>query len=146
MRIYIFPCLEVRKRFRSIAFVCFLMTNKLILLFSDDMFYETQRKIVCLTERMVRKWTVNKWRYCYSKSKTLIVAFNYFFLFSGGLWQKRRKILTPAFHFGILKDFVSIFKRETDELVKILNETNENVVNVLPLMSQYTLRVIAGNF
>ncbi|XP_060525303.1 cytochrome P450 4C1-like [Cylas formicarius] len=65
-------------------------------------------------------------------------------LTSAGLkWQRRRKILTPTFHFNILKLFVNIFNNEADGLVKtILQNPEERVINIAPLISDLTLGAI----
>ncbi|KAH8396252.1 hypothetical protein KR222_006522, partial [Zaprionus bogoriensis] len=39
----------------------------------------------------------------------------------GRKWHKRRKIITPAFHFRILEQYVEIFERQTRQLVKQLS-------------------------
>ena len=41
---------------------------------------------------------------------------------TGDLWKKRRRMITPAFHFNILNDFLSIMENRTKELVEILKK------------------------
>lgn len=67
-------------------------------------------------------------------------------MFVGKLWQARRKILTPAFHFSILKDFISVFNEETDQLVEILKQKTGKPVNVIPLISHCTLGSIVRKY
>lgn len=43
-------------------------------------------------------------------------------LSSGEKWFQRRRILTPAFHFKILEQFVAVFNKETDVMVANLRK------------------------
>lgn len=81
--------------------------------------------------------------------KSLIYYFLRSFLGSGLLtsngskWQHRRKILTPAFHFNILKQFHQTIKNETDSVTEIIkNDNNPNGIDVNTLMSRFTLNTI----
>ncbi|OXA59991.1 Cytochrome P450 4C1 [Folsomia candida] len=41
---------------------------------------------------------------------------------TGEKWGHRRKMLTPAFHFKILEDFMQVFNAESQKMVKILKK------------------------
>ncbi|XP_025828838.1 cytochrome P450 4C1-like [Agrilus planipennis] len=63
---------------------------------------------------------------------------------TGQKWQNRRKILTPAFHFNILKSFSNVFIRQTEELVKKLDlECSKPFTNVSQLIYECTIKIIA---
>lgn len=59
-------------------------------------------------------------------------------------WLQRRRILTPAFHFHILQQFLPIFREERHKLchqLQIAAENNE-AVNLAPTMSKFTLNTV----
>ena len=52
---------------------------------------------------------------------------------NGGKWQKRRKLITPAFHFNILKSFAPIMNKNASTMARIIYsayETKENLIFV----------------
>ncbi|EFA10751.1 cytochrome P450 monooxigenase CYP4Q9 [Tribolium castaneum] len=57
-------------------------------------------------------------------------------------WQTRRKILTPAFHFNILQEFIKIFNEETETLVQQLKKHSNSSVDVTEYISAFTLNTI----
>ncbi|KAL2723978.1 cytochrome P450 4C1-like [Vespula squamosa] len=64
---------------------------------------------------------------------------------SGEKWQTRRKILTPAFHFNILKHFVVTLNKEACYLVTSLKEEAKGasvVKDLQEFISQHTLNII----
>ncbi|KAK1125909.1 hypothetical protein K0M31_005445 [Melipona bicolor] len=62
---------------------------------------------------------------------------------SGRKWQTRRKILTSAFHFNVLQQFVDIFTEEGERLIKSLKSEEGVVVkDLLQLISEHTLNII----
>lgn len=67
-------------------------------------------------------------------------------IFLGTHWQHRRKILTPAFHFNILRRFMNIINEHCRELITELEETDKSTINVVPLISKHTLNTICGKF
>lgn len=55
-------------------------------------------------------------------------------------------MLTPAFHFNILRKFVDIFAEHSEKLIKkIEHECLKTKTDVVPLMSQIALASICGN-
>lgn len=69
----------------------------------------------------------------------------YYFVYTGEKWHQRRKILTPAFHFNVLKGFCNIFVERSEKLVEKLHETKGEAVDVLPYVNNFALDVICGN-
>lgn len=68
-------------------------------------------------------------------------------LSQGQKWLMRRKILTPAFHFNILEQFLLVFKEESNKLVeKLMQTTTEksNELDVIPFSTQLTLDTVSG--
>ncbi|XP_050664770.1 cytochrome P450 4C1-like isoform X1 [Leptidea sinapis] len=64
---------------------------------------------------------------------------------SGSKWHKRRKILTPAFHFDVLKSFARVFEESSRVMVNELIQQLQNghdVLNVMPFISDFTLSTI----
>ncbi|XP_066141715.1 cytochrome P450 4c3-like isoform X2 [Euwallacea fornicatus] len=62
----------------------------------------------------------------------------------GPMWQKRRKILTPAFHFSILLQFVDVFNRETKNFNNLIERQYLNQpIDVMPIISDFTLATMS---
>jgi cytochrome P450 len=69
---------------------------------------------------------------------------------SGPKWRSRRRLLTPAFHFKILENFVPIFDDQSLVLCRqiekrmreVPNDENKVVIDVFPLLIRCTLDVI----
>lgn len=65
---------------------------------------------------------------------------------TGSKWHSRRKVITPAFHFKILEQFVDIFDQQSTILVKQLKKHSieEKPFNVYPYITLAALDVVCG--
>lgn len=63
-------------------------------------------------------------------------------LSTGTKWHTRRKILTPAFHFKILKNFTVVMKEKSRGFVERVTETEGKAVDLIPIVSDFTLYTI----
>uniref|UniRef100_A0A336KFI5 CSON009392 protein n=1 Tax=Culicoides sonorensis TaxID=179676 RepID=A0A336KFI5_CULSO len=65
-------------------------------------------------------------------------------LSAGAKWHKMRKLLTPAFHFQILEQFIPIYEEHGKIFVqKLRNLSTDQVIDVVPWFHAYTLDVIS---
>ncbi|GAB1607969.1 cytochrome P450 4F22-like [Argonauta hians] len=65
-------------------------------------------------------------------------------LSEGRKWAHNRKMLTPAFHFDILKTNVSVFNSSVDKLIKQLEVPSQSceVVNVMDFVTRLALNIL----
>ncbi|CAH0587872.1 unnamed protein product [Chrysodeixis includens] len=63
-------------------------------------------------------------------------------LSTGTHWHARRKILTPTFHFNILKSFSIIMEEKVQDLVTMLKTKKGEPVDLMPMISDFTLYTI----
>ncbi|XP_064548645.1 probable cytochrome P450 4ac1 [Drosophila montana] len=54
-------------------------------------------------------------------------------------WHFRRKMLTPAFHFNVLQQFLNIFKEESHKLIDVLLQNVDDELNLHQVIPQFTL-------
>lgn len=65
--------------------------------------------------------------------------------FAGAKWHQRRKILTPTFHFNILRHFNAILEENSRKLVEELAaEVGKDYTDVATYITQFTLHSICG--
>lgn len=64
----------------------------------------------------------------------------------GEAWFKMRKILTPAFHFKILENFIDVFNRHNKILVKVLRTemNSREPINIYKYITQCALDNVCG--
>lgn len=53
-------------------------------------------------------------------------------------------MLTPAFHFEILKEFLEIFREESEKLMSSLKAEFGRELNIIDVSTQFTLNLICG--
>ncbi|XP_045615139.2 cytochrome P450 4C1 isoform X1 [Procambarus clarkii] len=62
---------------------------------------------------------------------------------TGSKWHSRRKLLTPAFHFKILEDFVEVFNNQGNIMVqKLQKKSDGKPFDIFPFITLCTLDVI----
>ncbi|XP_013140459.1 PREDICTED: cytochrome P450 4C1-like [Papilio polytes] len=61
---------------------------------------------------------------------------------TGSKWHRRRKTLTPTFHFNILRNFSKVFEEKSRDLVHKLKNMPEGNVDVLSVIGDFTLYTI----
>ncbi|KAM7351027.1 putative cytochrome P450 4ac1 [Cochliomyia hominivorax] len=61
---------------------------------------------------------------------------------TGEKWHLRRKMLTPAFHFNVLQSFQEIFKEESLKLLEKLQNLDNNRIDVIEIISEFTLNSV----
>lgn len=61
---------------------------------------------------------------------------------TGQKWRSRRKVLTPAFHFQILEQFVEIFDKQSEILISNLSKFIGQDVDVFPFVTLCALDII----
>ncbi|XP_069952370.1 cytochrome P450 4C1 [Cherax quadricarinatus] len=59
---------------------------------------------------------------------------------TGSHWQTRRKLLTPAFHFKILEDFISVINKQSNKLIHKLEKKADG--NTFDIYDDLTLCVL----
>jgi cytochrome P450 family 4 len=70
-----------------------------------------------------------------------------YFCSAGQRWANHRKLLTPAFHFKVLENFVDVFNRNGNILVEKLSSlVNGPEFDVTPYMTLCALDNISGEF
>ena len=62
-------------------------------------------------------------------------------------WRSRRKMLTPAFHFNILEQFLPIMNEQANILSQVIHDRQKRMgndyINIVPLITNATLDIIS---
>ena len=67
-------------------------------------------------------------------------------IFLGQKWFKHRKMLTPAFHFKILDDYLPTFNSNGRIMINKLKDYMGEVIDLKKFITLCTLDVICGKF
>lgn len=67
-------------------------------------------------------------------------------LSNGKKWHTRRKIITPAFHFKILEQFVEIFDQQSSIMVEKLSDRadGKTAIDMFPFVCHMALDTLSG--
>lgn len=63
---------------------------------------------------------------------------------TGKKWFQRRKVITPAFHFKILDQFIEIFDKHGKTLVENLQKSKGYTIDVFQPIALSALDIICG--
>ena len=89
---------------------------------------------------VAREWVVDQ-------VDDVAVVFEHFFasnFSTNGEWFRQRKILTPSFHFGILKRFVPVFNEHSKKFCEYVRKTNGQLIDVRQPLTLSTLDMLSG--
>ena len=97
---------------------------------SDVKVFETILSSSTIISKSINYWVFEDWL-----GETLFTS-------TGSFWRKRRKLLTPSFHFTILTEFLPTIEKHSQSLVKCLKEREEHSpFDAFKLMKMYTIGV-----
>nr|UUB32661.1 cytochrome P450 CYP4BQ1 [Dendroctonus rhizophagus] len=104
------------------------------------------RPLILISDAKFCEWLLSSTTIL-TKSKDYQFLYNWLeggmLISTGSEWRKSRKILTPAFHFAILEQFVEVFEKPTAIFLDCLRKQMHNeAINVHPLIVNYTLDII----
>lgn len=90
-------------------------------------------------------WFVHKQK-IFFVLKLKIISGNGILTSTGKKWLKRRKIITPTFHFSILEEFVEVFDRQIDVFIEKLRPfSGKGDIDIFHFSSLCSLDIICGN-
>jgi len=61
----------------------------------------------------------------------------------GAKWHKRRKMITPAFHFKVLDQVADVFNKNAETFANILKGTKSEYIDIFPLTNLCALDIIS---
>ena len=71
------------------------------------------------------------------------------FISTDNKWRQTRKLLTPAFHFKILENFLPTIINQQNIMMSLIKEELDNnngiIEDIRPYITNYTLDAICGN-
>ena len=138
-----------------IGHVLFIQDRKRMSTLREE-WYKRFNNVFCLRiffQRVVLTRDVRVWEDLLSSQKYIEKASGYWVLQkflgeglltgAGDLWKKRRRIITPAFHFEILNDFLSVMENRTIELIQMLERSySDHAFNAFEITKPFSLSII----
>ncbi|OQR71881.1 cytochrome P450 4c3-like [Tropilaelaps mercedesae] len=61
---------------------------------------------------------------------------------TNGKWKSRRKMLTPSFHFDILKEFATVFSEQSEIMTSLIENKVGQKVDIMKYLKNSTLDII----
>ena len=91
--------------------------------------------------RFFSLWSNNKLNYSSLTFVTEII-----WNFTGQTWFHHRKVITPAFHVGVLDGYVTVMQEKaqifTECIEKLLEKSKDEPINIMKLAARYSLDTI----
>lgn len=123
--------IEAQKKYGEIFRIALIRDYQFMI--SDPKLYE---KVLSSTTNYLQKNIMYNFLKPWLRNGLIIVS-------SSTYWRNHRKVITPAFHFKILEEFVETFDRQCQIMIRKLNEKADGlVIDVTEYLNLMALDII----